>query len=377
MSRINVLYFTADYPPMVGGITMHTARLVKAVAGSNEVGQVQVVVLRGNNRGVEAQGNISVVRDTHGSLFSVFVRVCRYCFRFRKFDVFHTTNVFPVGFFVVLIGKYLLHKPVVVTFYGTDVLTSTGGILTRAAKGFVLRHASQAIAFSYAIRDLATKKYRVALGRFPVIYTPLDFTPTIVASDLRVRYGAAKDDFVVLFVGNLIKRKGAELAIRALHMINDSTVKLVIIGDGSERKNLERVVAELNLGDRVVLAGRVDAAPYYSIASAFTMPSFFERNTDDIEGLGIVFLEAQAAGVPVIGTRSGGIPEAIDEGKSGFIIPENDVTALAAAIRTLRADPALCERMGAHGKVFVREKFSTERSREEHIRLYRAAMTEF
>ncbi len=296
--------------------------------------------------------------------------------RFRDYDVFHATTVFPMGFFALCIGKYILRKPVVVTFYGTDVLTSEGKWYTKWAKDFTLRHASAAIAISRSTRDRTASKYGLKADSLPIIYTPLEFTMNVTdtadTAGLRVRHGLAIDDFIVLFVGNLVKRKGAELLVQALHLIDDSKVKLVIVGDGPERKRIENHVALLGLEDRVRLVGRVaDVDPYYRAASVFSMPSFFERGTDDIEGLGIVYLEAQAAGVPVVGTRSGGIPEAVAEDRTGFLVDEQDVSGLARRIIELHTNLELRLRFGEEGKKFVREAFGVEKAVHNHVNLYR------
>ena len=100
------------------------------------------------------------------------------------------------------------------------------------------------------------------------------------------------------------------------------------------------------------------------------MRVFFETVEGDIEGLGVVYLEAQQYGVPVLGTYSGGIPEAMEENKSGFLVPEHDVAALAEKILLLKSNPELRVRMGEYGKTFVREKFDWRKSIQGHLDLY-------
>lgn len=368
---MNICFFTTNYTPAVGGITAHSVRLSDALARAEGIESVQVIALKNRFADERTDGTLSVIRRTDTSLARMFFDVARFAWRFRSYDVFHATSVFPIGFFVLLVGKYLLRKPVVTTFYGTDVLTSDGSHMTKWAKGFTLRHATAAIAFSYSTRDLAAKKYGVPPESFPVIYTFLDEQRDESHRDeVRARYGIKPDDFLVLFVGYLVKRKGAELLVRALGKIKDEGVKLIIVGDGSERPRIEQAIVEEGLDGRVHLAGKVSGAPYYSAADVFSMPSFFDRDSDDIEGLGIVYLEAQAAGIPVIGTRSGGIPEALEDGKTGFLADELDVQGIADAIVRLKSDPELRKRMGERGPQFVREKFSREASVRNHSALY-------
>lgn len=368
---MKVCIFTTNYSPAVGGITAHTVRLSDALARADGVEDVQVVALKNRFSDERTDGKLSVIRRTDTSLARMLFDVVRYAWRFRSYDVFHASSVFPIGFFVLLFGGFLLRKPVVVTFYGTDVLTSEGSRMTKWAKGFTLRHASAAIAFSYSTRKRTEEKYGLEPGSFPVIYTFLEeHAHEASQPELRARYGIKADDFVVLFVGYLVKRKGAELLVQAIGKIEDESVKLIIVGEGLERRTIEDRIKELGLQRRVFLAGKTAATPYFQIADVFSMPSFFERGSDDIEGLGIVYLEAQAAGIPVIGTRSGGIPEAIEDGATGFLVDELDVAGVAAAIARLKDDPELRKRMGERGRRFVREKFDRDTSVREHLALY-------
>ncbi len=375
---MRVCIFTADYLPVVGGMAAYSKNVAYALGRSKDVAHVQVVALRNRLHGEDrATDTLSVIRDGGRSLVHVAIAIVRYSIAFRKYDVFHATSVFPVGFLVLCVGKYMLRKRVFVSFHGTDVLTTEGSWLTKWAKAFVLRHA-RCITVSRSTRDLAAEKYHIDRGAFPVILPPLEATlvpsdATAHASELRDRYGIGRDDTVVLFVGNLVRRKGAELLVRALSVIDDDSIRLVIVGDGLERDNLRNHIAELHLEHRVVLAGRVpDIEPYYAMADVFSMPSFFDHATGDVEGLGIVYLEAQYRGLPVIGTRSGGIPEAIDEGKSGFIVEERDVDALAGRIVALARDPSLRRTMGERGKRFVAERFGEDRAVRDLLGVYRS-----
>lgn len=378
---MKICIFTTDYPPTVGGIVAHTVRLSEALADSNDVQHVQIVALKNRLSGSEdISGKLSFIRSDTRSILGIFFDTIRYAWKFRRYEIFHATSVFPMGFFTLLIGKYLLRKQVVVSFYGTDVLTSEGRWYTKWAKGFTLRHASAAIALSYSTRDRTAQKYGLKPESFPVISTFI--ADPIVSDDvmsraegIQAKLGIGHGDFVVLFVGNLVKRKGAELLPRALATIGDPAVKLIIVGDGPERTRLERRIIELGLSDRVFLTGRVsDVEPYYFLADVFSMPSFFEPMSGDIEGLGIVYIEAQQRGVPVIGTHSGGIPEAIDKDRSGFIVAENDIEGLARRIVMLRDDPDLRREMGERGRVFVREMFHPARTIAAHIAVYKSVV---
>ena len=104
------------------------------------------------------------------------------------------------------------------------------------------------------------------------------------------------------------------------------------------------------------------------------LPSYYLKEEGDVEGLGIALVEAAHFGLPVIGTNSGGIPETMDDGRSGFVVPERDCHALAQKIELLANDKDLCGRMGAHGRDFVAKKFNPQRIIQIYVRLYKTAL---
>jgi phosphatidylinositol alpha-1,6-mannosyltransferase len=182
---------------------------------------------------------------------------------------------------------------------------------------------------------------------------------------LAVGGGRARDEtrvggkFVVLFVSRLVKRKGADVAIRACGAFPD--VALVVVGEGPERKPLERLARELEVEDRVVFAGGVDEdelPSYYAAADVFCMPCTDRFRGLDTEGFGIVYLEAQASGLPCVAGRCGGSVEAVEDGVTGVVLKDASPKNVAAEIKRLLRDPALCATMGAAGRQRVERRFS-------------------
>ncbi len=375
---MRVCFFTTDFPPTVGGISEFSRSIAYHMAESQDVARVHVVALLNRESGTETPNTkLTIIRDSRKSFISIVWNIFRYALRFRGYDVFHATSVFPVGFLTVLIGRYIFRKPVFVTFYGTDVLATLGSKKTKWAKVWTLKHATKALAFSYSTRDEAAQRHSMPVERFEVVYYPLSDEPPVISPEtvesLRKKYGIASDDFVVLFVGHLVRRKGPEDLVEALSLIKDEKVKLLFVGAGPMEAELRSRSESHGLGTRVIFAGAQDAKPLYPLAGVFSMPSFFYKEEGDIEGLGIVFLEAQQYGVPVLGTRSGGIPEALEDGGSGFLVPERDVQGLAEKIELLARDKELRRKMGERGRVFVREKFDWRKSVKRHLILYTSA----
>jgi glycosyltransferase involved in cell wall biosynthesis len=160
---------------------------------------------------------------------------------------------------------------------------------------------------------------------------------------------------VILSVGRLVRRKGHDLLLRAVAgLVRDlPDVALLIVGEGPERSRLEALAGALGIRDRTHFAGFVPEAElplYYRAADVFAMPSQALPERDGVEGFGIVFLEAGASGVPVVGTRTGGIEDAVLDGRTGYLVPSGDVDRLREALRTLLEDRDTARRFGEEGR---------------------------
>ena len=142
---------------------------------------------------------------------------------------------------------------------------------------------------------------------------------------------------------------------------------LLLVGDdpfGDGRRRAEALAAELALGDRAVFAGiRRDVPALLAASDVFVMCSLWE-------GLGLVFLEAMAAGLPVLATRVSAVPEVVVEGRTGLLVPPSDDRALADAMLALARDPALRARLGAAGRERVAAAFGLERMVDETLAVY-------
>jgi phosphatidyl-myo-inositol dimannoside synthase len=184
------------------------------------------------------------------------------------------------------------------------------------------------------------------------------FTPDSVSrAQLRARYELG-DRPVVLCLSRLVPRKGQDMLIRAFGQIRRRVpgAALVIVGGGPHRETLEALAQRTGVADDVLFTGGVpgDELPaHHAMADVFAMPCRTRGAGLDVEGLGIVFLEASASGVPVVAGRSGGAPETVRDGETGWVVDGTDVDAIATAVGDLLADPATAARMGAAGRDWV------------------------
>jgi len=180
------------------------------------------------------------------------------------------------------------------------------------------------------------------------------FRPDVDATAVRERYGLTGCR-VVLTVGRLVERKGHDLVIRAVAALGDEVgpLRYVVAGTGPEERQLRHLASALGVRDRVVFTGYVpdDELPaLYAACDVFAMPSRAVATRDGVEGFGTVFLEAGACGKPVVGGRSGGVTEAVEDGTTGILVDPHDTRALVQALRRLLLDAELRRRMGQAGR---------------------------
>lgn len=184
---------------------------------------------------------------------------------------------------------------------------------------------------------------------------------------LRQRLGVPLDGPVIGVVAQLIARKGHRFLLQALPPLvaEFPTLRVLLFGKGPEAASLEGSIAAAGLTDRVRLCGfRSDLPDLMPCLDLLVHPA-------TMEGLGVSLLQASSAGVPVIASRVGGIPEAVREGVNGLLVPSGDVTALGAAIGRLLRDPELARRLGRGGRVLMSAEFSIPAMVEGNLAVYR------
>ena len=167
---------------------------------------------------------------------------------------------------------------------------------------------------------------------------------------------------VVLCVSRLVPRKGQDTLLRAWPAVASAApdARLLLVGSGPFGKNLRQLAGRLRVTGSVHFAGAVpghELPAYYDAADVFAMPCRTRRRGLDVEGLGIVYLEASATGLPVIGGDSGGAPDAIRDGESGYVVPGRSVTAVAERIIGLITDPDRARAMGEKGLAWVQQEW--------------------
>ncbi|WP_052865794.1 glycosyltransferase family 4 protein [Streptomyces niger] len=203
-----------------------------------------------------------------------------------------------------------------------------------------------------------------AAGRMAQLPPGVDektFHPGSGGDEVRARLGLA-DRPVVVCVSRLVPRKGQDTLIEALPRIRAEVpdAALLIVGGGPYEKDLRALAEARGVRDAVHFTGAVpweELPAHYGAGDVFAMPCRTRRGGLDVEGLGIVYLEASATGLPVVAGDSGGAPDAVLEGETGWVVPGGAPAAAADRIVPLLQDPALRRRMGERGRAWVEEKW--------------------
>jgi phosphatidylinositol alpha-1,6-mannosyltransferase len=190
------------------------------------------------------------------------------------------------------------------------------------------------------------------------------FRPDVDGFSVRARYGLAGRP-VIACVSRLVPRKGQDTLLHALPMIRAAVpdAAVLLVGDGRYRDDLEKLAARLDVADAVVFTGGVphsELPAHYAAADVFAMPCRTRRAGLDVEGLGIVYLEASATGLPVLAGDSGGAPDAVRDGETGYVVDGRDTHAVAERLITLLRDVGLRARFGAAGRAWVEQSWRWE-----------------
>jgi len=278
--------------------------------------------------------------------------------RERGVDLLHAH--FGPGSVYALAPASVLDLPLVVTYHGYDVplLASTDRLRPKylrywAASKWMLRRVDRFLAASDELArmliDLGAPPERVHVWRLGVVIPPKVVPRT---PDGTVR---------MVMVGRFVEKKGFDYGLRAFARIapKHPHARMVLVGDGETRAQLETIVRDAGVADRVEWKGVLPHAEVFATiegCDVLVAPSVVGRAGNRESGL-LVVKEANARGLPALGTWHGGIPEIIDDERTGYLVPERDVDALADRMDRLLGDPALRVRMGAAARAKMEREY--------------------
>jgi phosphatidylinositol alpha-1,6-mannosyltransferase len=287
-------------------------------------------------------------------MLRVFSRVARIVRRERIQVVVIGELVY--GGWLVAPCRFLLRRKVVLYIHGEELTIDPGhATIAQALRGTHLRLAHAIVTVSRFGQAALIERYGIEPAKIELISNgiALDrFQPRPDNPTLRARYGLTGKR-VLLTVGGLSERKGMDRVIEALPavLLRHPDLHYLIVGEGPYRARLDQLIAERQIGGSVTFAGTVsdeELLDHYAIADVFAMPHR-QLASGDTEGFGVVFLEANACGVPVVAGTAGGAPDAVQDDVNGLTVDGDDVGAIAHALTRILDDPALRDRLRAGG----------------------------
>ncbi len=290
----------------------------------------------------------------------------------ERISLIHAHWVLPQG----LIGAFLKKKfniPLIITIHGSDLFPLKNSFFRK------LQQFSFAHAHLITVNSDATKKE--LLSRFPwlknkVHQIPMGvdvnhFKPREIKKPISL-----KDNKLILFVGRLSDQKGVQYLIEAMPTIlkKEPKAKLLIIGEGPYKQELDQCIYPQGVGNSVQFLGALtqeDIAYHHNICDVFVLPAL--SNATGTEALGLSILEAMASGCAVIGTKVGGIPTIIENGKNGILVEQKRPEQLAGAIIGILKNRKKSKEMGKHAMAFVRKHYSWDIVAKNFSTLYDGA----
>lgn len=359
---------TDAFPPEVGGIQTFAEQYVSHLAAANEVNHVEVLAFVPGED--EQQDDTSIHRVPRKSTPAKIATGIRWAHR-HKFDVLHALTLYPSGLIAALYNRLDAKIHTFATVYGLDAISLADHPILGPVHRFVFDALDEVLFFSDSTRDKTHDTYDAEFASRR-IYPGAPVFPKDVGPDPLADRDLPDSSFVVLTVARLVKRKAIDDLVAAVADCDD--VALFVVGNGPERDALEAQVPE-HAADRICFLGEIDhdRLPHvYRRADVFCMPSVYLRDEGDVEGLGLVFLEAQQFGLPVIGTRSGGVPEALANGETGFLVDERSPDEIAECIVKLRDDEDLYRELSSNARTFVTEQFAWDDCVKNHLEAYQS-----
>ncbi len=367
-SPLRVLIINYEFPPLGGGGGVATYDLALEWAKKGEVD-----VLTSSFKGLpafEKVENINIHRvkvwfrkSRDAASFTSMLTYLPYAFfkgislfRSRHYDVINTHFAVPSGPLGYLFGR-MFKTPNVLSLHGGDIydpskkMSPHNSFFFKRVVRFILRKADAVVAQSSNTRENALKYY--SPGR-EISVIPLAFHPPRLPKVTRKELGLSKEDFVLVAIGRIVKRKALDVLISALGQISDSRIRLFILGDGPERETLQEQARSLGLENRVAFLGYVseeDKYRYLAAADLFALTSMHE-------GFGIVYMEAMHCGLPIICSDHGGQVDFLTHEKNALIIEVGNVEQCARHILRYQKDRKLYDTCSRNNRVKVQDFYA-------------------
>ncbi|MCA9384237.1 MAG: glycosyltransferase family 4 protein [Candidatus Magasanikbacteria bacterium] len=332
-----IALITIDYPPQQGGVARYLWNLAKALGSST----VTVFVDRTHPDSIDAPAE--KIRLFAPGPFGWWISIFQmWAMRGRGYDGIMVSHVLPLGT-AAMIARYFGGVPYIVLLHGLDIRLAKKSRIKQWLFRKIIKKAKLVLVNSQRAGE---ELHSIIKGQsFRVLLPAVEQDQKLPdKASSRAKFGIGAGDTLVLSVARLVPRKGIDRLIESMSFV-DASVKLVVLGDGSDRERLDRHAQ--HFGERVQFVSNVSdqtKQEWYAAADLFALP--VREEEDDIEGFGIVFLEAALFGLVAIAGNSGGVPEAVLDGVTGLLVDPHHPRRIADAIEALRKDSQLKKRLG-------------------------------
>ncbi|WP_256488773.1 glycosyltransferase family 4 protein [Halohasta salina] len=356
------------FPPVVGGSAMYAYEIANALGARGHDVDIYTQSKPGEELTRSVHENVSVYTLTTARRYLVTFETLYYSLRarlgvnFDDYDVIHGT-LMPAST-IALTDRFTVDTPVVLTSH-SFALSEVFAHSAEKPADYLLKYAfhpmnvvmdnicargaDRIIAISEEMREQLINRYYLDESKITRISHGVD-TNRYRPHEKR-HEAVSADALTLLFVGRLVSRKRADLAIEALAAADRSDIELLVAGTGRLEADLKKLAREHGVSDQVTFLGYVSEEDLPLLYSSVDATLF----TSDYEGFGLVFMESLASGTPVIGTPVGGIPDVIEDGANGYVCP-HDSSALAGRILELADDPKRLAAMSTAAKNAVRTR---------------------
>ena len=363
--------FSEDFPPTSGGIAQWALGIAQQLC--RHADPVYVYTKKKSVRGSEMHREAPFHLITmaghdwkkYRSLYSTYYG-WRFLSRYPRSTVIATTWGLAQG--IVRFKRFYDFKLITIA-HGLEVTRQIPVRMLRRMER-TLSRSDLCVAVSRFTKDRILQRISIDPARIRVLPNGVDlsrFSPNSDTSDLRAVLGLRSDTKVLMTLARVVERKGHDTVIKSLPRILEAFPDTVYIVAGPGRdwivRDLKRLVAETGLDRHVLFTGLVpdeDLYRYYNLADVYIMVSRELEAQGDTEGFGITFLEANACEKPVIGSRSGGIPDAIQDGVTGYLVDPLNTQEIVDRVIQLFKNPKLAKQLGQNGRRRIQEELTWE-----------------
>lgn len=359
---MKICMLAGSFPPDTGGAAAYVHELSTALVKQGNEVYVIAFTTNPHLRGCQEINGLKVYRVYIPHIRIIGLMVCsfkawlklRALIKNKDINLIHYCNLIPCA----LVARFIANIPKVQTEFSSYFFMAAEKGKYKRLYRWLFSQSDYVIGGSQVLVD-AIVKYGVSRDKTSFIPDGVNvekFNPTIDGSEIREKYCKKTNENIILCPARLDPVKGVRYLVRAIPYIikQNNTAKFLIVGDGPEMERLNQEVVRLQIADRVTFTGRIpnsEMPKYYAASDIVVLPSL-------IEGISIAGLEAMATGKPLVGTRVGGIPRIIADGKTGILVPPRNPEELAHAITSLLSDKGKRTTMGLKARKRAESEFS-------------------